>query len=31
MRITETARAEISELLKQHSGMVLHVMLRGYG
>lgn len=31
MRFTEAARAEIAELLKQNSGKVLKVLLRGYG
>jgi hypothetical protein len=31
MRFTDAARVEIAELLKQNSGKVLKVLLRGYG
>jgi hypothetical protein len=31
MRFTDAARAEIGEVLKQSSGKVLRVFLRGYG
>ncbi len=31
MRFTEAARAEISGLLKQHTGKALRVRLQGFG
>jgi hypothetical protein len=31
MRFTDAARAEITEMLKQNTGKVLRVLIRGYG
>jgi hypothetical protein len=31
MRFTDTAKAEVTEMLRQHPGKVLTVVLRGYG